>query len=170
MTATIPQKHICGFVLIILYISTVSFLATEKALCVVICLIATLRFMPTKKVMVVMDDRLHKLIKALANCYDISISNLIEELVTPGIHRFGLRCALASEIFSQYDVRLDPRVNKWCWGFNCIDCKYLESCKDGFYKGSYISADYSKCLPVAGDQSYGVPDYVHHDFISIESP
>lgn len=126
--------------------------------------------MAPKKVMVVMDDKLHKLVKSLANCYDISISNLIVELITPGIHHFGLRCSLASEIFSQYDVRLDPRVNKWCWGPNCIDCKYLTTCKDGIYAGSYISEDNSKCLPVAGDRSFGVPDYVHEDFFSMESP
>tara|TARA_Y100000289_G_C3928009_1_gene154621 strand:- start:210 stop:584 length:375 start_codon:yes stop_codon:yes gene_type:complete len=124
--------------------------------------------MAPKKVMIVMDDKLHKLIKSLANVYDMSISNLISELVTPGIHRFGLRCSLASEIFSQYNVRLDNRVNKWCWGFNCIDCKHRQDCKDNLYDGSYISEDNSKCLPVTGDRSFGVPDYVHHNFISIE--
>lgn len=125
--------------------------------------------MPSKKVMIVMDSHLHKLIKSLANVYEVSISELITLLVTPGIHRYGLRCSIASEIFSQYDVRLDPRVNKWCWGFRCIDCKFLDTCKVGLYKGSYISMDYSKCLSVAGDQSIGVPNYVHHDFISRES-
>lgn len=124
--------------------------------------------MAQKKVMIVMDDKLHKLIKSLANVYDISISDLVTLLVTPGIHRFGLRCTLAAEIFSQFDVRLDNRVNKWCWGFNCLDCKHLQNCKDNYYKGSYISEDNSRCLPVAGDRSYGVPDYVHHDFITIE--
>ena len=124
--------------------------------------------MAQKKVMIVMDEKLHKLIKSLANVYDISISDLITHLVTPGIHRFGLRCSLAAEIFSQFDVRLDNRVNKWCWGSNCIDCKYLERCKDNSYNGSYISKDRSRCLPVSGDRSYGVPAYVHHDFISKE--
>lgn len=124
--------------------------------------------MAQKKVMIVMDDKLHKLIKSLANVYDLSISELITHLVTPGIHRFGLRCSLAAEIFSQYNVRLDSRVNKWCWGFNCIDCKHLQNCKDNIYKGSYISEDDSKCLAVAGDTYCGVPDYVHQDFISIE--
>ena len=126
--------------------------------------------MSQKKVMIVMDAILHKLIKSLANVYDISISELISELVTPGIHRFGLRCTIAAEIFSQFDVRLDNRVNKWCWGYNCIDCKYLENCKDSSYTGWYISEDTSKCLPVAGDRSSGVPDYVHHDHITIEKP
>jgi hypothetical protein len=125
--------------------------------------------MATKKVMVVMDEKLHKLIKSLASVYDISISDLIADLVTPGIHRFGLRFALASEIFSQYDVRLDSRVNKWCWGCHCFDCKHLQTCKEGNYIGSYISKDDSRCLPVAGDQSNGVPNYVHSDFISIEN-
>ena len=41
--------------------------------------------MAQKKVMIVMDDKLHKIIKSLANVYDISISELISELVTPGI-------------------------------------------------------------------------------------
>lgn len=126
--------------------------------------------MAQKKVMIVMDDKLHKLIKSLANVYDLSISELITELVSPGIHRFGLRCALAAEIFSLYHVRLDSRVNKWCWGFNCIDCKHHKNCKDNIYKGSYIPKDSSRCLPVVGDTSYGVPDYVHQDFISIEKP
>ena len=125
--------------------------------------------MPQKKVMIVMDDKLHKLIKSLANVYDLSISELITELVSPGIHRFGLRCTLAAEIFSQYDVRLDSRVNKWCWGFNCIDCKHHQGCKANTYTGSYISEDRSKCLPVAGDTFDGVPDYVHPDFISTET-
>lgn len=124
--------------------------------------------MPQKKVMIVMDDKLHKIIKSLSNVYDVSISELITLLVTPGIHRFGLRCSLAAEIFSQFDVRLDYRVNKWCWGFNCVDCKYLKECQQSLYDGSYISVDNSKCLPVAGDRSYGVPDYVHHDYFSIE--
>lgn len=124
--------------------------------------------MAQKKVMIVMDDRLHKLIKSLANVYDVSISEFITELVTPGVHRFGLRCSLAAEIFSEFDVRLDHRVNKWCWGYTCIDCKYLNNCKNNSYKGHYISEDRSKCLPVAGDRSYGVPDYVHHDFITKE--
>ena len=124
--------------------------------------------MASKKVMIVMDDKLHKIIKALANVYEISISDLITDLVTPGIHRFGLRCSVAAEIFSQFDARLDTRINKWCWGYNCLDCKYLENCKDSLYKGSYISLDSSKCLPVAGDPFPGVPDYVNHDFISVE--
>ena len=125
--------------------------------------------MAQKKIMIVMDDKLHKLIKSLSYVYDVSISELITDLVTPGIHRFGLRCSLAAEIFSEYNVRLDNRVNKWCWGFNCIDCKHLKNCKDNLYKGSYISQDSSKCLPVIGDQSDGVPEYVHHDFISIDN-
>ena len=127
------------------------------------------RPMVQKKVMIVMDDRLHKLIKSLANVYDLSISDLITHLVTPGIHRFGLRCPLAAEIFSQYGVRLDSRVNKWCWGHNCIDCKHHQKCKDNRYKGSYICEDVSRCLPVAGDTFNGVPGYIHPDFISNES-
>lgn len=115
-----------------------------------------------------MDDKLHKIIKSLSNIYDTSISELITLLVTPGIHRLGLRFVLAAEIFSQFDVRLDHRVNKWCWGFHCVDCKYVKECQQSFYDGSYISVDNSKCLPVAGDRSSGVPDYVHHDFVSIE--
>ena len=124
--------------------------------------------MATKKVMIVMDDKLHKIIKSLANVYDISISELISELVTPGIHRFGLRCTLAAEIFSQFNVRLDQRVNKWCWGFSCLDCKYRSECIECAYSGSYISEDQSKCLPVAGDKANGVPNYVDQDFITVE--
>lgn len=121
-----------------------------------------------KKVMIVMDDKLHKLIKSLAHVYDISISELITILVTPGIHSFGLRCTLAAEIFSQFEVPLDTRVNKWCWGFRCIDCKYTDQCLGNKYEGTYISTDDSKCLPVTGDKSPGVPDYIQQDSYSVD--
>lgn len=115
--------------------------------------------------MLVMDDDLHRCLKALAASFDTTISDLNTLAVEVLVHRLGLRCKIASEVFNWQDFPLHKKVNKWCWGAPCLSCTHAKDCANGAYSGTYvhISPDHGYSFP--DDKAAGVPAYVDDDFV-----
>jgi len=124
----------------------------------------------SKKVMLVMDESLHRVLKALAASYETTISDLNTFAVEVLVHRLGLRCTIASEVFNWQDFALHKKVNKWCWGSCCLNCVHSSDCTNGRYAGTYVSSDPEHCFMVADDKAPGVPAYIDDKYVEKPFP
>lgn len=124
----------------------------------------------SKKVMLVMDADLHRVLKALAATYECTISDLNTLAVEVLVHRLGLRCSIASEVFNWQDFALHSKVNKWCWGACCLTCVHEKGCAAGAYTGTYVSSDPEHCFMLADDKAPGVPAYVDDKYVENPIP
>ena len=120
--------------------------------------------------MLVMDEDLHRVLKALAASYDCTISELNTLAVEVLVHRLGLRCTVASEVFNWQDFALHPKVNKWCWGPGCLNCSHEKSCAIGLYSGTFVSGSPQHCFSLADDKAIGVPAYVDDKYVENPYP
>lgn len=119
----------------------------------------------SKKVMVVMDADLHRILKALAGSYDMTISELVTLFTEVQVNRLGLRCLLAAEVFNMNNFPISHKVHKWCWGYSCLNCKFLDECNRAEYEGTFVSKCSSDCIEIPGDKEFGVPAYVDDRFV-----
>lgn len=118
-----------------------------------------------KKVMVVMDEDLHRILKALAAAYDCTISDLVSLSVEPAVNRLGLYCSIGSEVLNWHQYPLNPKGEKWCWGSQCVNCIHRKACDRGDYEGFYQTATPENCLVRPSDKALGVPCWIADDFV-----
>lgn len=124
----------------------------------------------SKKVMLVMDADLHRILKALAASYDCTISELNTHAVEVLVHRLGLRCSIAGDIFNYHNFPLHIKVNKWCWGEGCVGCVYAKECANGTYDGTFVAKDPNNLCRLSGDKAPGVPAYVDDKYVENRFP
>lgn len=124
----------------------------------------------SKKVMVVMDADLHRILKALAGAYDMTISELVALSTEVQVSRFGLRCLLAAEVFALHEYPINHKVHKWCWGAACMNCIHQAQCNKAEYAGTFVSRTRSNCVDVPGDKAPGVPAYVDDRYVERPFP
>ena len=120
--------------------------------------------------MLVMDEDLHRVLKALAAAYDCTISELNTMAVEVLVHRLGLRCTIASEVLNWQKVALHHKVNKWCWGHCCGTCAHEKECGDGRYNGTYVCTNPEQILELADDKALGVPAYIDDKYVENRFP
>ena len=120
--------------------------------------------------MIVMDEDLHRVLKALAASYDLTISELNGIAVELLVHRLGLRCTIASEVFNWQNFALHNKVNKWCWGAGCLDCTHKKECDAGTYDGTFVSSEPNDCFRCADDKAPGVPAYIDDKYVENPYP
>ena len=120
--------------------------------------------------MLVMNGDLHRVLKALAASYDCTISELNTLAVEVLVHRLGLRCTVASEVFNWQSFTLHPKVNKWCWGACCLNCCHRKDCASGTYEGTFVSECLDNVFSLADDKAPGVPAYVDDRYVENPFP
>lgn len=124
----------------------------------------------SKKVMLVMNEDLHRVLKALAASYDCTISELNTLAVEVLVHRLGLRWKVASEVFNWQSFALHAKVNKWCWGPCCLNCCHAKECALGAYEGTFVSEYPEHVFNLADDKAPGVPAYVDDKYVENPYP
>ena len=124
----------------------------------------------SKKVMLVMNEDLHRVLKALAASYDCSISELNTLAVECLVHKLGLRCTVASEVFNWQEFALHAKVNKWCWGACCLNCSHEKECSLGTYEGTFVTTNPEHVYSLADDKAPGVPAYIDDKYVENPYP
>jgi len=122
----------------------------------------------SKKIMLVMDEDLHRVLKALAAAYGYTISELNTHAVEVLVHRLGLRCTIAGDVFNYHNFPLHIKVNKWCWGEGCVGCAHAKECANGTYDGTFVAKHPQHLYRLADDKAHGVPAYI--DDKHVENP
>lgn len=120
--------------------------------------------------MLVMDADLHRALKALAASLDCTISGLNTLAVEVLVHRLGLRCKVASEVFNWQEFALHAKVNKWCWGSCCLNCSHEKECSLGTYEGTFVCRAPHHVFSFADDKAPGVPAYVDDKYVETPFP
>ena len=115
--------------------------------------------------MVVMDQDLHRVLKALAASYDCTISDLVTLAVEPAVNRLGMYCTIASEVLNWQKYALHPKGEKWCWGSQCVNCRHRKACDGGDYEGHYQSSTPENVLERPSDKALGVPHWIADEFV-----
>lgn len=115
--------------------------------------------------MVVMDEDLHRVLKALAAAYDCTISDIVTLCTEPAVNRLGMYCTIASEVFNWQGYALHPKGEKWCWGTPCINCKHRKSCDKGEYSGHYETVTPENVLERPNDKALGVPHWIADEYV-----
>ena len=124
----------------------------------------------SKKVMLVMNEDLHRVLKALAASYDCSISELNTLAVECLVHKLGLRCTVASEVFNWQEFALHAKGNKWCWGACCLNCSHEKECSLGTYEGTFVTTNPEHVYSLADDKAPGVPAYIDDKYVENPYP
>ena len=112
-----------------------------------------------------MDADLHRILKALAVSYGMTISELVTLSTEVQLNRLGLRCLVASEVFNLNKFPISHKVQKWCWGSACLNCKLLDECNRSEYDGTFVSKKCDDCVEIPGDKAPGVPRYIDDKYV-----
>ena len=94
--------------------------------------------MGDKIVNVKLSDEEHTVLKAFAASMDSPMQDLLREMAMVQIHKQYFCCRNVRYWLYRYNLELDPRHHKACYGYACFYCQHAEACKAGETEKLYI--------------------------------
>ena len=89
----------------------------------------------TKRVVVQMSDDCHKVLKAYAAFYDMTMSEVLYGCTRMQLHNQLDTCEFVEDVFKKLSIAQDKRALKPCFSYLCFSCKHATACRAGIYEG-----------------------------------
>lgn len=76
-----------------------------------------------------MSEDCHSILKAYCVLTNKTISEVLYDWARQEIQTHALHCTAISQLYKNKNIKLDPRVNKPCWGYRCNLCVHEKACR-----------------------------------------
>lgn len=109
--------------------------------------------MADKVVNVKLSEAEHALLKAYAASIDRPMQDILRDFAMVQLNKQHFCCRQVRYWFAHFDIPLDPRTNKPCFGYACYYCQHADACEAGETEALYIPKTEIKEL-VTEDSQY----------------
>ena len=85
-----------------------------------------------------MSDECHAVLKSYAAFYGKTMSEVLYMFARQEIQQQSLHCKFVQQLLDAQGIRPDKRVNKPCWGHQCLSCEHTNLCQAGLTDKTFI--------------------------------